>query len=121
MLKKMKWNCDIPSNTNLATKTTFHAKIKEVNGEIPSNTNLATKTTLNTVDMKVPSVNNLIKKSDYNKKYNEIEKKITDHNHNQIILMRKEFAKILKKKIRRISWFVCSKWYVIVRWCIWEL
>ena len=75
MLKKMKWNCDIPSNTNLPTKTTFHAKIKEVNGEIPSNTNLATKTTLNTVDTKLPSVNNLIKKSDYNKKDNEIEKK----------------------------------------------
>ena len=53
--------------------------------------------------MKVPSVNNLIKKSDYNKKDNEIEKKITYHNHNHIILMRKEFAKILKKKIRRIS------------------
>ena len=36
-------------------------------------------------------------------KKNEIQKKITDHNHehnhNQIMLMRKEFAKIFKKKL----------------------
>ena len=24
------------------------------------------------------------------------------------------------KKVRRISWFICSKWYIIVSWCIWE-
>ena len=28
----------------------------------------------------IPSVNNLVKKTDYNTKINEIKKKITDHN-----------------------------------------
>ena len=26
-----------------------------------------------------------------------------------------------KKKIRRISWLVYSKWYIIVSWCIWGI
>ena len=25
------------------------------------------------------------------------------------------------KKVCRISWFVCSKWYTVVSWYIWEL
>ena len=27
-------------------------------------------------------------------------------------------AKIIRRKFRRISWFVCSKRYIIVIWCI---
>ena len=37
-------------------KTIYNAKINEVKGEIPSITNLATKTTYNTVENKIPSV-----------------------------------------------------------------
>ena len=54
--------------TNLATKTTLNAKINEVKGEIPNITNIATKTALNAVENKIPSVSNLVKKTDYNAK-----------------------------------------------------
>ena len=70
----------------MATKTTLNAKNNEVKGEIPSITNLATKTALNAVENKIPSVSNLVKKTDYNTKINEIEKKITDHNHDKYII-----------------------------------
>ena len=33
----------------------------------------------------MPNVNNLVKKTDYNTKSNEVEKKITDHSHNKYI------------------------------------
>ena len=39
---------------------------------------------LTTVENKIPNVN-LVKKTDYNTKINEIEKKITDHDHNKYI------------------------------------
>ena len=52
---------------------------------MPSITNLTTKTALNAVENKIPSVSNLVKKTDYNTKINEIEKKITDHNHDKYI------------------------------------
>ena len=37
------------------------------------------------VENKVPNVSNLVKKTDYDTKVNEIEKKITDHNHDKYI------------------------------------
>ena len=40
---------------------------------------------LSAVENKIPSVSNLVKKSDYNTKINEIEKKITDHSHDKYI------------------------------------
>ena len=48
-------------------------------------TNLSTKTALNALENKIPSVGNLVKKTDYNTKINEIEQKITDHNHDKYI------------------------------------
>ena len=54
--------------TNLATKTTLNAKINEVKGEIPNITNLATTSALTAVENKIPSVSNLVKKTDYNAK-----------------------------------------------------
>ena len=54
-------------------------------GEIPSITNLATKTALNTVGNKISSVSNLVRKTNYNTKINELEGKITDHNHEKYI------------------------------------
>ena len=35
--------------------------------------------------------------------------------------MQKEFVRILNKKFRRISWFLCSKQHIIDTWCIWKL
>ena len=53
--------------------------------EIPSITNLATTTSPTVVENKIPDVSNLVKKIDYNTKIDEIEKKITDHNHDKYI------------------------------------
>ena len=35
------------------------------------------------VENKIPGSSNLVKKTDYDKKVNEIEKKIIDHNHDK--------------------------------------
>ena len=50
---------------------------------MPSITNLATKTALNGVENKIPCVSNLVEKTDYSTKINEIEGKIIDHNHDK--------------------------------------
>ena len=44
---------------------------------------------------KIPSVSNLVKKTDYNTKVDEIEWKITDYNHNKCITT-PEFNKCTK-------------------------
>ena len=46
---------------------------------------MTTKTALTAVENKIPSISNLVKKTDYNRKNTEIEKKLTDHNHNKYI------------------------------------
>ena len=70
----------------LATKTTLNAKINEVKGEMSGITNLATTNALTAVENKKPNVSNLVqKKTDYNTKVNEIEKIITDHDHDKYI------------------------------------
>ena len=46
----------------------------------------------------MPSVSNLVKRTDYNTKINEIEKKSTDHNHNKYIAT-PEFNKWTSKNI----------------------
>ena len=74
----------IPNITNLATKTTLNAKINEGKGERASITNLAT-TALTAVENKMPNVNNLVKRTDYKTNVSEIEKKITDHDHDNYI------------------------------------
>ena len=53
--------------TNLATKTTFNAKINEVKEEILSINNLATTIALTAVENEIPDVNNLVKKTDLHK------------------------------------------------------
>ena len=40
-----------------------------------------TNSALNTVENKIPNAISLVKRTDYNAKVNEIEKKVTDHNH----------------------------------------
>ena len=53
--------------------------------EIPSISGLATTSALTALENKVPSVSNLIQKTDYDTKVNKIEKKRTDHNHDKYI------------------------------------
>ena len=63
----------ISSITNLATTAAFNAKINEVKGGIRNITNLATTTSLTTVEIKIPNVSDLVKKTDYNTKISQTE------------------------------------------------
>ena len=71
--------------TDLATNVSLNAAINEVKDEIPSINNLATTAALTIVENKIPNVSNLVKKTDYNTEFIEIEKKITDHDHYKYI------------------------------------
>ena len=66
---------------NLVIKTTLNAKINQVKGEILSITNLISTTSLTAIKSKIPNVSNWVKKNDYNTKFSESGKKITDHDH----------------------------------------
>ena len=59
-------------------------KLKMKYQEIPG---LATTSALTTVEKKIPDTSNLVKKTDYNTKVTEIEKKLTDHNHDNILIL----------------------------------
>ena len=84
----------VPDNTNLPTNASLNAKINEVKGEIPSITNLTTTAALTIVENKIPNVSNLVKKTVYNTKTNEIEKKITDHDHSNKYITTPKFNKL---------------------------
>ena len=66
-------------------KQDFSAKITEVEGKIPNITGLATDSKLTAIENKIPDVSNLIKKADYDTKILDIEKKISDHDHDKYI------------------------------------
>ena len=85
---KTKYNTDktelekkIPDVTDFVKKT----KLTELENKIPDVSSLATKTALTAVENKIPSVSSLVKKTDYDAKITEIEKKLTDHNHDRYI------------------------------------
>ena len=71
----------IPDVTDFVKKT----KLTELENKIPNVSSLATKTALTVVENEIPSVSSLVKKPDYCTKITEIEKKLTDHNHNKYI------------------------------------
>ena len=86
----LKTNCNT-DKTELGKKTpdmadfVKEAKLTELENKILDISNLATKTALTTVENKIPSVSSLVKKTDYDTKITEIEKKLTDHNHDKYI------------------------------------
>ena len=62
------------------------AKIIEIEGKILIITGLVTNSALTGVENKIPGVINLVKKkTNYNTKISEIEKKVSDPNHNKYI------------------------------------
>ena len=61
------------------------AKLTKLEDKIPDVSSLATKTALTAVDNKIPGVRSLVKKTDYKAKITELEKKLTDHNHDKYI------------------------------------
>ena len=72
-------------------------KINEVKGEIPSKTDFDTAAALPAVEDKIANVSNLVKKTDYNTKINEIEKQVTDHDHSNKYITTPEFNKLTSK------------------------
>ena len=72
----------IPDVSNLVKKKT---KFSEIEAKIPEVSNLATTTALTVVENKIPSVNSLVKKTDYDTKITEIEKKLTNHDHDKYV------------------------------------
>ena len=60
-------------------------KLTELEKKIPDVSSLATKTALTAVENKIPRASSLVKKADYNTKISELEKKLTDHNHDKYI------------------------------------
>ena len=71
----------IPNMTDFVKKV----KLTELENRIPDVSSLATKPALTTVENKIPSPSTLVKKTDYDTKITEIEKKLTDHNHDKYI------------------------------------
>ena len=71
----------IPDVTDFVKKT----KLTELENKIPDVSSLATKTGSTSVENKIPNVSSLVKKTNYNRKITEIEKKLTDHNHDKYI------------------------------------
>ena len=71
----------IPDVTDFIKKT----KLTELENKIPDVSSLATKTALNVVENKIPYASSLVKKTNFNTKISELEKKLTDHNHEKYI------------------------------------
>ena len=67
----------IPDATDFVKKT----KLTELENKIPHVSSLAAKPVLTAIENKIPSVSTLVKKTDYDTKITEIEKKLTHHNH----------------------------------------
>ena len=69
----------------LVLLTQLLAKINDVKGDLPNISDLATTSALTAFKNEIPSVSDLLKKTDNNTKLSEIVKKITDHNHDKYI------------------------------------
>ena len=69
----------------MAIKRDLNVKITEIENKIPSITGLDTNSALTAVESKIPVVSSLVKKADYDTKISDIEKKITDHDHDKYI------------------------------------
>ena len=62
-------------------------KLTELENKISDVSSLATKTALTAAENKITSVSNLVKKIDYDTKISELEKKLTDHIYENILLL----------------------------------
>ena len=80
-------------------------KLTELENKIPDVSNLATRAALTAVENKIPSVSNLVKKTDYDTKITEIEKNLTDHNHDKHVATSEfnTFAAVFKAKLAQAN------------------
>ena len=65
--------------TKLVKKTRFTG----LQNKILDNSALATKSALTAIENKIPDVSSLVKKTNYDTKLSELEKKLADHNHDK--------------------------------------
>ena len=86
MIDKAELERKIPDTIGLVKKVDYNAKITEIEGKIPSISGLATNAALTIVEKKQPNISSLVNKNpNYNTKNTDIEKKLTDHNHDKYI------------------------------------
>ena len=71
----------IPDVTDFVEK----AKLTELENKILDFSSLVTKTAVTAVENKIPNISSLVKITDYNTKITEIEKKLTDYDHEKYI------------------------------------
>ena len=84
--EKAKLKKKIPEVTDFVTDFVKKTKLTEFENKIPDVISLATKTAFTAVENKIPSVSSLVKKkTDYDTKITEMEKKLTNHNHDKYI------------------------------------
>ena len=78
MLLRTLYNKDLVKQVNaidtskLVNKTNYDVKIKDIEDKIPSITNSVTTTALPDVKNKIPNINTLVKKADYDAKIKKI-------------------------------------------------
>ena len=73
-------------DTSGLVKKTDNAKITEIENKIPSISRVATNFVLTALENEIPNISSLVKKkTDYNTKITETEKKLTNHNHDKYI------------------------------------
>ena len=70
--------------------------LKLLKVKIPSISGLATNATLTAVENEIRNISSFVKKTDFNTKISEIEKKLTDHNHDKYITT-PEFNKFISE------------------------
>ena len=70
---------------DLLKKTDWNTKTSEIESKIPSISGSATSSALTAVENKIPDVSSSVKKTNHDVKISEIEKKITDHDHEKYI------------------------------------
>ena len=66
----------IPDVSDLVKK-----RLNKLENKIPDFSSLAATNALTAVENEIPSVSNLVRKTDYDTKISELEKKLTHHNH----------------------------------------
>ena len=71
----------IPDMTDFVKK----ANLTELENKILDFSSLVTKTAVTAVENKIPNISSLVKITDYNTKITEIEKKLTDYDHEKYI------------------------------------
>ena len=84
-----------PDTSGIVKKIDYNAKITELENRIPSISGLAANAALTAVENNIADVSSLGKR-DYDTKISEIERKLTDHNHDKHITTR-EFNKFTKE------------------------